>query len=304
MGKHRAWWLLFFCNLFWAGNFVFGKYVVTVLSPLWLTFARWVLALIVLIPLAILMEKPDAKQVARQWLPLLLMGLFGVIGYNLFLYSALEYTSATNAALVAALNPGVIVLFSFFLLREKITGLQGVGFLVSLLGVIVVLTRGNLGQLLHMEYNRGDLLAIGAVLVWTFYSIIGRRVKGVAPITATASSTVLAVLMMLPFAIWQGVDLTAMQPLAITGFFYIVLFPSIFSFVFWNTSVRALGANKAGITLNLIPVFTAIISVLLGESITASQIWGGLLVFLGVTVASGIVGGKSKSSVSVEQIEK
>jgi len=304
MGKHRAWWLLFFCNLFWAGNFVLGKYVVTVLSPLWLTFARWVLALVVLIPLAILMEKPDIKQVARQWLPLVLMGLFGVIGYNLFLYSALEYTSATNAALVAALNPGVIVLFSFFLLREKITGWQGLGFLVSLVGVAVILTRGNLGQILHMEYNRGDLLAIGAVLVWTFYSIIGKRIEGVAPITATASSTMLAVLMMLPFAVWQGVDFSAMHPLVVTGFFYIVLFPSIFSFVFWNISVRALGANKAGITLNLIPVFTAIISVLLGESISASQIWGGLLVFLGVTVASGIVGGKRKNNVNVQQIGK
>lgn len=128
---------------------------------------------------------------------------------------------------------------------------------------------------------------------------MGQR-EGVAPITSTASSTLLAVLMMLPFAIWEGVDLTAMQPLAITGLFYIVLFPSIFSFVFWNTSVRALGANKAGITLNLIPVITAIISIMLGESITSSQIWGGLLVFLGVTVASGIVSGKRKSGVSVE----
>ncbi|MCM3078994.1 DMT family transporter [Brevibacillus invocatus] len=302
MGKYRAWWLLFFCNLFWAGNFVFGKYVVTVMSPFWLTFSRWVLALIVLIPLAIFMEKPDWRQVARQWLPLSMMGLMGVIGYNLFLYSALEHTSATNAALVAALNPGVIVLFSFFLLGEKITRMQGMGFVISLFGVLVILTRGNLGQILDTEYNRGDLLAIGALLVWTFYSIIGKRIKGVTPITATAASTLLSVVMMLPFAIVQGVDLTAMNPLAITGFLYIVLFPSIFSFVFWNISVRALGANKAGITLNLIPVFTAIISVLLGESLTQPQIWGGLLVFLGVTVASGIVRGqwKGKQSKGVE----
>lgn len=304
MGNYRAWWLLFFCNLFWAGNFVFGKYVVTVMSPLWLTFSRWVLALLVLIPLASLMERPDWRQVARQWLPLSLMGLMGVIGYNLLLYSALEHTSATNAALVAALNPGVIVLFSYFFLREKITRLQGIGFVVSLLGVLVILTRGNIGQILDTEYNRGDLLTLGAVLVWTFYSIIGRRIKGVTPITATAASTLLSVVMMLPFALVQGFDWTVMTPLAITGFFYIVLFPSIFSFAFWNISVRELGANKAGITLNLIPVFTAIISVILGEGITQPQIWGGLLVFLGVTLASGVVKGhgKGKANKKADQI--
>lgn len=284
----RAWWLLFFCNLFWAGNYVFGKYVVTVMSPLCLTFSRWLLALLFLIPLAHLMEKPDWKQVGKQWLPLVFLGLTGVIGYNLFLYSALEHTSATNAALVTALNPGVIVLFSFFFLRENITRAQAVGFLVSLLGVLVILTRGQLLQVFTTEYNRGDLLTLGAVLVWTLYSIIGRKIKGVKPITATAASTLLAVVMMLPFAAAQGIDLAAMDPIAITGFFYIVLFPSIFSFVFWNISVRELGANKAGITLNLIPVFTAIISVILGESISAAQIWGGLLVFTGVTLASGV----------------
>jgi drug/metabolite transporter (DMT)-like permease len=287
--KHsRVWLLLFLCNLFWAGNYVFGKYVITMLSPLWLTFSRWVLALVVLIPLACLMEKPDWKQVGKQWLPLAFLGLTGVIGYNLFLYSALVHTSATNAALVTALNPGVIVLFSFFFLREKITAVQAAGFLLSLLGVLVVLTRGELMQIFAASYNTGDLLTLGAVLVWTLYSIMGRKIKGVKPITATAASTLLAVVMLLPFAIGQEVDFAALDGLAITGLVYIVLFPSIFSFMFWNMAVREVGANKAGISLNLIPVITAVISVVLGEGISGSQVWGGLLVITGVALASGI----------------
>jgi drug/metabolite transporter (DMT)-like permease len=289
MGKYRAWWLLVFCNLFWAGNYVFGKYVVTVMSPLWLTFTRWVLALIILIPLAHFLEKPDWRQAAKSWIPLSLMGLLGVIGFNVLLYSSLEFTSATNAALVTALNPGAIVLFSFFLLREKISGTQSAGFLLSLFGVLVILTKGNVGQIFQTEYNRGDLLVVVAVLVWTLYSIIGKRITGIPPVTATAASTLLATLMMLPFAIAQGIDVTTIDPLAITGVLYIVLFPSICSFVFWNISVRAVGASQAGIFLNLIPVFTAIISVILGESITQAQVWGGLLVFIGVTFASGMV---------------
>jgi len=289
VGKNRAWWLLVFCNLFWAGNYVFGKYVVSEMSPLWLTFSRWVLALVILIPLAQLLEKPDWKQAAKAWLPLSLMGLLGVIGFNVLLYSSLEHTSATNAALVTALNPVVIVLFSVIFLREKVSRIQASGFVLSLLGVLVILTRGHVTQVFQIQYNQGDLLVLGCVLVWTLYSIIGKRVKGVPPVTATAVSTTLATVMMLPFALAQGIDFSAISPLALSGILYIVLFPSICSFVFWNVSVRAVGASQAGITLNLIPVFTAMISAVLGEVITQAQVWGGLLVFIGVTFASGFV---------------
>ncbi|QRG66183.1 DMT family transporter [Brevibacillus choshinensis] len=289
MGKSRAWWLLVFCNLFWAGNYVFGKFVVSEMTPLWLTFARWVLALVILIPLALALEKPDWRQVARAWLPLSLMGLLGVIGFNVLLYSSLKHTSATNAALVTALNPVVIVLFSVFFLREKVSRIQASGFILSLLGVLVILTKGHLLRVFQTDYNQGDLLVLCCVLVWTLYSIIGKKVKGVSPITATAASTAFAVVMMLPFAIAEGIDFSTLSPLAFTGIAYIVLFPSICSFVFWNVSVRAVGASQAGITLNLIPVFTAMISVLFGEGITQPQVWGGLLVFIGVTFASGLI---------------
>lgn len=289
MTKYRAWWLLVLCNLFWAGNYVFGKYVVTIMSPLWLTFLRWVLALLVLLPLAHFVEKPDWRQVAKSWVPLSAMGLLGVIGFNVLLYSSLEYTSATNAALVTALNPAAIALFSVFLLREHISRIQTVGFVLSLLGVLVILTKGSIGQVFQTDYNRGDLLVIAAVLVWTLYSIIGKRLTGIPPVSATTASTLLAAIMMVPFAIAQGVHLTNLNALAVTGILYIVLFPSICSFVFWNMSVRAVGASQAGIFLNLIPVFTAIISVLLGDHISLAQFGGGLLVFIGVTLASGMI---------------
>lgn len=289
MGKYRAWWLLVFCNLFWAGNYVFGKVVVTEMTPLWLTFARWILALIVLLPLAQVLEKPDWKKAAKAWLPLSLMGLLGVIGFNVLLYTSLKHTSATNAALVTALNPVVIVLFSVFFLREKVSRIQASGFILSLLGVLVILTQGNIVRVFQTAYNQGDLLVLCCVLVWTLYSIIGKRVKGVPPVTATAASTLLAAVMMLPFTITQGIDFSALSPLALSGILYIVLFPSICSFVFWNVSVREVGASQAGITLNLIPVFTALISVILGDSITQAQVWGGLLVFIGVTFASGLI---------------
>ncbi|MDT8860106.1 DMT family transporter [Alkalihalobacillus sp. MEB130] len=288
MNQARTWIFLILATLFWAGNYVFGKYVVAELTPVWITFSRWVLSLFILLPIAIIVEKPDWKKVKESWLTLLLLGLLGIIGYNIILYTALGYTSPTNAALISAVNPGLIVLLSVFLLKESLTKIQITGLFVSLFGALIIITRGNLLGIFQMDYNRGDLLMIGAVIVWTFYSIIGKRIS-VPPITATAVSTFLAMVVLAPFAFWQGIDLAQVSSISIYGILYMCIFSSVCSFVFWNMSVRKVGASQAGIFLNLIPVFTALISMALGEAILTEQIIGGLLVFIGVYLTSGML---------------
>lgn len=288
MRNWQIWILLVLCNLFWAGNYVFGKYVISEITPLWITFSRWVLALFFLFPIAYYFEKIEWKSIKREWLLLTSMGVLGIIGYNLLLYSALAYTTATNAALVSALNPGIIVLVSVFLTGERVSRLQAAGFFLSLSGVLVILTNGELSRLLQANYNQGDLLMLAAVLVWTAYSLISKKLQ-TPPITATAVSSLIAVLLMIPFAISQGINFAAIKPLALGGIIYIILFPSVCSFVFWNLSVKAIGASKCGIFLNLIPVFTALISVILGERITLAQVLGGLSVFLGVYLTTGML---------------
>lgn len=289
MKKYKVWIMLTLCTLFWAGNYVFGKYVVTEMTPLWITFSRWLLACLLLFPIAYYAERPKWKIVIKSWPLLACMGALGLITYNLTLYSALDYTSSTNAALVSALNPGVIVLFSVILFREKISIIKILGIIISLIGVLVILTRGNLGQIFHMSYNKGDLIMLVAIVVWAIYSILGKQLKDIPPITATAMSALFAVFMMAPFALYQGINISEISSVAITGIIYIVTFPSVGSFVFWNTSIREIGASQAGIFLNLIPVFTAIISSILGEKITAAQVSGGLLVFIGVYFTTGML---------------
>ncbi|WP_332629000.1 DMT family transporter [Halalkalibacter flavus] len=292
MNQLRVWVLLILATLFWAGNYVFGKYVVAELTPVWITFSRWVLSLCILLPIAIFVEKPNWKKVRESWIPLLLLGLLGIIGYNIILYTALGYTSPTNAALISAVNPGFIVLFSVFMLKESLSKVQVVGLFISLIGALIIIIQGNLFGIFQMEYNRGDLLMIGAVIVWTFYSIIGKRIS-VPPITATAVSALLAMLVLAPFAFWEGLELTKVSSISIYGILYMFIFSSVCSFVFWNMSVRKIGASQAGVFLNLIPVFTALISLALGESILAEQILGGLLVFIGVYLTSGMLGNRA-----------
>ncbi|MNO13573.1 aromatic amino acid exporter [compost metagenome] len=285
MKKSRVYAFLILANLFWAGNYVFGKYVVAEMTPLQMVFSRWLIAVCLLFPIAHFVERPQWKNVWKHWPILLLMAVLGVAGYNFLLYEALQYTTSLNAALVNAINPALIVLFSALLLKEKFSALGGVGLLLSLLGVLLVLTNGQLQRIFQLEYNIGDLLMLLAILVWTAYSILGRRIKGLPPIASTAVSAMLALILIFPFVLTSGIPFPLSKEATI-GILYIGIFPSVGSFIFWNASIREIGASRAGIYLNLITVFTAIISILLGKPITLPQVLGGLLVFAGVYLTS------------------
>lgn len=286
MKKYKVWILLVLCVLFWSGNYIFGSLVVNELTPVGLTFIRWLFASVILLFIAQKLEKPDWKEVYKQWPKILGLSLFGIIGYNLLLYYALYYTSPLNASLVNSFNPALIAITSAFYLREKITRYHIFGIIISFLGVFVVLTKGNLLQAFSMQYNKGDLLIIAAIVAWTAYSMIGKKLTTIPPITSTGVSGLLAAMILFPFAMTNGVDYFNISTLSLIGAIYIILFPSLCSFVFWNIGVREIGAGNAGVFLNLNPVFTAAISWAMGKTITWVQLAGGLLVIMGVYVTT------------------
>lgn len=270
-------------NLFWAGNYVFGQYLVVEMSPLQMTFFRWLIAVFLLVPLAHYIERPNWKSVWKEWKTLLMLAVLGIISYNFLLYEALQYTTSLNAALVNSINPAVIVLFSVLFLKEKIKFKNMMGLIISLLGVLLVLTKGQLHLIFHNNYNQGDMLMIFAIIVWSIYSIIGRKIKTIPPIASTSVSVIFALLLLLPVIAVNGSDFNFnLSHQAMIGIVYMGVFPSVGSFIFWNISLRHIDASKAGIYLNLITVFTAIISLILGKSISIVQFVGGVLVFIGV----------------------
>ncbi|WP_031263920.1 DMT family transporter [Sporolactobacillus laevolacticus] len=281
MKKYQAVSFLVLANLFWAGNYVFGKYVVSEMTPIQMTFVRWLLAVLILFPLAQVLEKPKWGQVWKRWKILLIMSLLGIVGYNVLLYEALRFTTSLNAALVNSINPAVIAIFAVWFLKEKLSVTNSLGLVISLFGVLLVLTHGALLQIFTIHYNQGDLLMLLAITVWTFYTLIGKKLGNVPPIAATAVSATLGLIVLLPFFLNSGFSYRLSQTATI-GIIYIVLFPSVCSFVFWNSAIRVIGASKAGIYLNMLTVFTALISLILGKPITLPQIMGGVLVIIGV----------------------
>jgi drug/metabolite transporter (DMT)-like permease len=145
-----------------------------------------------------------------------------------------------------------------------------------------VLTKGNLLQLFHTQFNEGDAIMLFAVLCWTAYSLLLKKAKGIPPVTLVAMIALVGAILMIPFLFFQPIHSDKITSLGIVGVIYMEVFPSVGSFLFWNQGVKILGASKAGITLNLIPVFTAIISVILGQALEMPQMLGGLMTIAGM----------------------
>ncbi|MGH3703619.1 MAG: DMT family transporter [Agromyces sp.] len=280
MHRGRAYLALTLASLFWAGNYISGEMVTAEISPVSLTFWRWAFAALPLLVLAWAIERPDWRGVVREWPWHLLLSVLGLTGYTLFLYTALGLTGAVTASVISAINPATIALAAAIFLHERLRGVQIVGLVVAFLGVTVVLTGGDVLAVLRQGFRIGDLLVVGAVIVWSAYVIVSRRLA-TPPITATAVQAVIAVVTMLPLVAAVGVALPTSAG-GIAGLAYIVIFPSMLGYALWNLGAAAVGPARAGIFLNLLPVFTVLIALVLGQSLEPVAMAGGALVLLGV----------------------
>lgn len=288
--RYQAFLFLLLCNLLWAGNFVFGKILINEFSPMWITFLRWLIACSLLFPIAARYENLSydmmKKILKNSWVILTCMGITGGILFNLFTYSALQFTTPTNGTLVFSLTPAITMIFSFIIWKEKISLVQLSGLIVSFLGVTTLLTGGKLMQVFQMDFNKGDLLMIGADVCWMIYAFLCKKSDRIPPVTAVALSSLIAVVIMIPFLIVQPLPIYQISTMGFNGILYVGFFASVCAFVLWNFSVRTVGTNIANLTVNLIPVYTAMITLLLGGVITGAQLWGGGMVILGLLLTS------------------
>jgi drug/metabolite transporter (DMT)-like permease len=268
-------------TLFWAGNYVLGAVAVQEMSPVSLTALRWALAAIPLLVIAQVVERPDWRAVLRTWPRQLVLSLLGMVGYALFVYTALQHTSSVNASLVNALNPALIALLGAAVVRRAPSPRAVLGMVVGLVGVLVVITGGRLTGLTSLELNVGDLLMLGAIVVWSVYTIGGRSLAGVPPTASTAVQATIAALVMAPFAAAGQVHRPSGRD-ATVALLVIAVLPSVGSYLLWNLALRRVPPAEAGSYLNLITVFTVLISALTGYALGAAQVVGGVLVLGGV----------------------
>lgn len=261
------------------------------MTPVELTFWRWALAALPLLAIAQMVDRPHWRAVLRSWPTLLLLCVLGMCGYTLLLYAALQHTSALNASLITAANPALIVVLAVFILGDRPGAFGWAGIGLGLAGVLLVLTGGDFERLLKISFNLGEVLMLGAITVWGFYTIIARRLA-IPAITATAVQVAMATVILTPVAVATGVHLpeTAAGGWSLA---YIAVFPSLGAYLLWNLALKTTAPGTAGNYLNLMVVFTAAITLVLGTTISMPQILGGLLVVGGVLLTSARPSGRS-----------
>lgn len=284
-------------TLFWAGNYVVGAAAVQSIDPLSLVVLRWALALVPLLVIAHLVERPRWRSVLAAWPWLLALSLCGLLGYNLLLYFALEHTGPFNASLINAFNPALISLAAAVFLRERLAPLSLAGIVAALAGVLVVISGGDVGRLLTAGFGTGELLMTGAIVAWTAYTVTGRLAPKVPPVTATAVQAAVAVAVLAPVRLATGGLALPATSSGLASLLFIAIFPSVLSYLLWNRALAVLPAGGAGVFLNLITVFTAVLTVVAGQVPTTAQLVGGAIVIGGVvaTNAPAIAGQRRKA---------
>nr|AID69700.1 drug/metabolite transporter (DMT) superfamily permease [uncultured organism] len=264
----RAYLFLTITSLSWGANAVAGKLAVGHISPMLLTSLRWAMALTILLAFTLPQVRRDIK-VIRANLPLLMAyGAVGFTSFNILLYSALQYTTAINVAIEQAGMPMVIFLANFILFRIKVTPAQILGFVLTLAGVAVTASSGSLTRLIGLELNQGDALMLLAVLCYGGYTVALRykpTLHWQSMITVMAAS---AFLTSLPFSAFEVARETVTWP-DTTGWLvaaFTAIFPSLVAQVLFIKGNEIIGSNRAGIFINLVPIFGTLLSVMiLGE---------------------------------------
>jgi drug/metabolite transporter (DMT)-like permease len=278
--------LLALATLCWAGNIVLGRAMHAEIPPVAMAFWRWTIAFVVVLPFAI---RPLARHRAvlrRSWPLMLLLGGIGVVGYNTLSYLALATTTATNGALLNSIIPVLIVPIAWLLLRERIRPLQALGVAISLVGVVVIVARGDVSTLRDLTFTRGDLWLLAAMLLWALYTV-ALRFK--PPELGTLAFLAAIIIFGLPllavvyaFELASGARFELTPRVAATLAYYGTM-PSVVAYLFFNRGVAMIGPQRAGIFIHLVPVYGVLLStIFLHESPQVFHGVGIALIFTGI----------------------
>lgn len=277
---------LLFTALFWGGTFIAGRMVALSMGPWSAALLRFVLASLCLI-LFILYTEGRLPPITRRQIPgLIILGLTGVFAYNAFLFKGLQEVAAGRASLIVATNPAIITLLSVLLYREKVNGVRCLGVVLSICGAIIVISRGDPGSLLNSAVGMGELYIFGCVVSWVIFSLAGKSImQGMSPLNAILYSSLIGALMLL-YPAWQEGLWPTLPHLSLTDWlalFYLGFFGTVLGTVFYYQGIRAIGASRASLFINFVPICAVLLGFLiLHEPLTLSLLTGALLVSSGV----------------------
>ncbi|WP_105414744.1 DMT family transporter [Neorhizobium sp. T25_27] len=284
----KAYLSLVIATLAWGGNAVAGKLAVGHVSPMMLTFWRWFFAVAIIFAISVPQFIKDWP-VVRKNLPILLfLGVVGYVVFNAALYTAVNYTTAINVTVEQAVIPMLIFVINFALFRMKVSWAQILGFTLTLLGGIITAIHGDLSALVTLTVNFGDAIMMIAVVAYAVYTVALRWRPKIDWRTLMAVPAFFAMVFSLPLVFWEYSADRLIWPDA-EGWvvvLYTGIFASLIAQVLYIKGVEEIGANRAGLFINLVPVFGTLLSVaIIGESLQLFHVVALALALGGIAIA-------------------
>ena len=277
-------------TLLWSVNMVIASGIKGHIPPVGLAFWRWTIACIVLAPFAIKSTIENLKIVKKHIQYLALTAVLGITIFNTLIYFAGKTTSAVNLSLIAISIPLFIVVLSRIIFKEKVSHIKLVGIATIISGVLVLITKGSLQALLHINFTIGDLLMLVACFFFAYYTILVRQKPAeLTPKVFLFSVFVLGVIFLFPFYLWEHLFYKKVifdtKTIVVTS--YVGIFASLVSYYLWNEAIRLIGTSKTAVIYYLIPVFSGILAYFfLGQAIVITQIISMGIIITGLLITN------------------
>lgn len=291
--KHTRIYILMVLAAFcWSGAFIAGKFAVPYIPTVSLTFGRFIVATAVMGFIKKYMESKNSEEKyvfqKKDLKKFLFTGIVGMVGYHIFFFLSLKYTTAINSSIIGATNPVVTALLAVIFLKQRLPLRQALGIVLSLVGVVLTITAGDLSVLASFGLNKGDLIMCLAVVVWAAYGVYSKsRCAGISPVAITYYSFLVCTLVLVPFVLLEKpwVFLPGVPAEAYIAVIFMAIFPSCFSYLVQQIAIKEIGPARASVFINLVPVFSFILATLiLGEELQPVKILTAVLIIAGVCI--------------------
>lgn len=284
----RAYVLLTFTALFWAGNAIVARAMRDLVPPVALAFWRWTIALAIILPFAWRHLRHDRQTILTNWKKLLVLGALGIGAFNTLLYSGLQDTTALNAMLLQSGQPALILFLGAIFLRDRTTLRQIAGATIAMAGVLWIIARGTYAVLGSLSFNEGDVVIGIAVILWAVYSVMLRYRPAVHPLSFLAVTLTVGVIAIVPFYVTEVASgrRLVLQQESLLALGYVSVFPSVLAYLFFNRGVELIGSATTGMYMNVMPIMGAILATaFLDERLRGFHAIGMALIIGGILIA-------------------
>ncbi len=289
--NNLAYFLLILTTIFWSGNFIVGKAAsIYEIPPFSLNFYRWFFAGLILLPFTIKELINKKNYIINNIGFFIILGITSITIFNSIVYYSLYYTQVINGVLMISTIPVWIIFIASLLKIEKTNIFQIIGVILSLTGVIFIITKADLELIKNLDFNKGDLSMVAAMFSWAVYSaLLKKKTYEISQITLLEVVIICGLVFLIPIYFIEmntGNIIKLGKPFYLT-LTYVVLFPGLASFFFWIKGISIIGANRAGVFLHLMPIFGAIMAMIIfDEKFMFYHFLGAVFIVMGITLSN------------------